>query len=162
MATVPAVPDYAELRCVSNFTFLRGASQPEELVARAKQLGYTALAIADECSMAGIVRAHVAAKEQGLKLLAFPVGEMKLLSGGKGVIVLAAGEGETMLSAITVREGGTVKILGRTARTRQGSPARRHRGPSHRVDVPLAAGARAEATQAESCRRYPAADLRAA
>ena len=64
-----AVPDYAELRCVSNFTFLRGASQPEELVARAHQLGYRALAIADECSLSGIVRAHVAAKEVGLKLL---------------------------------------------------------------------------------------------
>ena len=50
-------------------TFLRGASQPEELVARAKHLGYTALAIADECSMAGIVRAYVAAKERELKLL---------------------------------------------------------------------------------------------
>ena len=63
------IPAYAELRCVSNFTFLRGASQPEELVIRAKELGYTALAIADECSMAGVVRAHVAAKETGLKLL---------------------------------------------------------------------------------------------
>ena len=64
-----AIPDYAELRCVSNFSFLRGASQPEELVERAKQLGYTALAITDECSMAGIVRAHVAAKQHELKLL---------------------------------------------------------------------------------------------
>ena len=64
-----SIPDYAELRCVSNFTFLRGASQPEELVARAKQLGYAALTLADECSMAGIVRAHVAAKEHELKLL---------------------------------------------------------------------------------------------
>ena len=63
------LPDYAELRCVSNFSFLRGASQPEELVERAKQLGYTALALTDECSMAGIVRAHVAAKKHGLKLL---------------------------------------------------------------------------------------------
>ena len=63
------IPEYAELRCVSNFTFLRGASQPEELVARAKQLGYSALTIADECSMAGVVRAHVAAKEHGLKLI---------------------------------------------------------------------------------------------
>lgn len=63
------IPEYAELRCVSNFTFLRGASQPEELVERAKQLCYTALAIADECSLAGIVRAHVAAKQHGLKLL---------------------------------------------------------------------------------------------
>lgn len=63
------IPDYVELRCVSNFSFLRGASHPEELVARAKQLGYQALAIADECSLAGVVRAHVAAKEHGLKLL---------------------------------------------------------------------------------------------
>jgi len=63
------LPDYAELRCVSNFSFLRGASQPEELVERAKQLGYTALAITDECSLAGVVRAHVAAKDHGLKLL---------------------------------------------------------------------------------------------
>jgi error-prone DNA polymerase len=64
-----AIPAYAELRCCSNFSFLRGASQPEELVERAKQLGYEALAITDECSMAGAVRAHVAAKEHGLKLL---------------------------------------------------------------------------------------------
>jgi DNA polymerase III alpha subunit len=64
-----AVPEYAELRCISNFTFLRGASRPEELVERAHELGYTALAIVDECSMAGVVRAHVAAKEVGLKLL---------------------------------------------------------------------------------------------
>jgi len=63
------IPDYVELRCISNFTFLRGASRPEELVARAKELGYAALALVDECSMAGIVRAHVAAKELGLRLL---------------------------------------------------------------------------------------------
>jgi error-prone DNA polymerase len=63
------IPPYAELRCVSNFTFLRGASRPEELVERAKTLGYGAIAIVDECSLAGIVRAHVAAKEAGIKLL---------------------------------------------------------------------------------------------
>jgi error-prone DNA polymerase len=63
------LPEYAELRCVSNFSFLRGASQPGELVERAKQLGYSALAITDECSLAGVVRAHVAAKEVGLQLL---------------------------------------------------------------------------------------------
>ena len=66
---IPAVPDYAELRCVSNFSFLRGASHPEELVERAQALGYAALALVDECSMAGMVRAHVAAREHGLKLL---------------------------------------------------------------------------------------------
>jgi len=64
-----ALPHYAELRCLSNFSFLKGASQPEELVTRAQALGYAALAITDECSMAGVVRAHVAAKACGLKLL---------------------------------------------------------------------------------------------
>src|ERR1035437_7579103 len=64
-----ALPQYAELRCLSNFSFLKGASKPEELVIRAKQLGYSALAMTDECTMAGIVRAHVQAKECGLKLL---------------------------------------------------------------------------------------------
>lgn len=63
------LPGYAELHCISNFTFLRGASHPEELVLRAHALGYSALAITDECSMAGIVRAHVAARDCGLKLL---------------------------------------------------------------------------------------------
>ncbi|MXV34059.1 error-prone DNA polymerase [Xanthomonas sp. LMG 8989] len=63
------IPSYVELRCVSNFTFLRGASDPEELVMRAKELGYRGLALADECSMAGVVRAHVAAKAAGLPLI---------------------------------------------------------------------------------------------
>jgi len=64
-----ALPDYAELHALSNFSFQRGASHAEELVARAFQLGYQALAITDECSVAGVVRAHVQAKEIGLKLL---------------------------------------------------------------------------------------------
>ncbi len=64
-----ALPEYVELRCVSNFTFLRGASAPHELVERAKELGYQALALTDECSMAGAVRAHVAAKAAGFPLL---------------------------------------------------------------------------------------------
>ena len=64
-----ALPHYAELRCLSNFSFLKGASWPEELIERARALGYSALAIADECTMAGVVRAHVAAKEHGIKLL---------------------------------------------------------------------------------------------
>jgi error-prone DNA polymerase len=68
-APATVFPDYAELLCLSNFSFLRGASHPEELVERAKALGYVALAITDECSMAGVVRAHMAAKEHGLKLL---------------------------------------------------------------------------------------------
>ncbi|PNG07850.1 MULTISPECIES: error-prone DNA polymerase [unclassified Variovorax] len=67
--TTAALPDYVELRALSNFSFLKGASHPEELVERAKELGYRALALTDECSLAGIVRAHVAAKEHGLPLL---------------------------------------------------------------------------------------------
>ncbi|RZI59606.1 MAG: error-prone DNA polymerase [Rubrivivax sp.] len=69
IAATAAIPPYAELRCASNFSFLKGASHPDELVQRAKALGYSAIAITDECSMAGVVRAHVAAKEAGIKLL---------------------------------------------------------------------------------------------
>ncbi|ARN21520.1 error-prone DNA polymerase [Piscinibacter gummiphilus] len=64
-----ALPDYAELHCRSNFSFLTGASHPEELVERAIDLGYTALAITDECSLAGVVRAHVAARDRPLHLI---------------------------------------------------------------------------------------------
>ena len=64
-----SAPAYAELHCLSNFSFQRGASHPEELVARAHALGYTALAITDECSVAGVVRAHTEAKKLGVKLL---------------------------------------------------------------------------------------------
>src|SRR5579871_6321303 len=60
---------YAELHCLSNFSFLRGASHPQELVERASDLGYAALAITDECSVAGIVRAHMTAKAAQIKLL---------------------------------------------------------------------------------------------
>jgi error-prone DNA polymerase len=64
-----SLPSYAELFCLSNFSFLEGASHAEELVARAVQLGYTALAITDECSLAGVVRAHAEAKRGGLPLI---------------------------------------------------------------------------------------------
>ncbi len=77
---------YAELHCVSNFSFLRGASHAVELVAQAKALGYEALAITDECSLAGIVRAHVAAKAHGLKLL---VGSEIALADGPKLVLLA-------------------------------------------------------------------------
>ena len=76
---VSALPAYAELRCLSNFSFLKGASWPEELVERAKELGYAALAVTDECSMAGMVRAHVAAKQHGMTLL---VGSQFLIEPG--------------------------------------------------------------------------------
>ena len=73
------LPPYAELHCLSNFSFLRGASHPEELVERAQALGYAALALTDECSVAGVVRAHLAAKDAGLK---FVVGSEFTLADG--------------------------------------------------------------------------------
>jgi error-prone DNA polymerase len=78
--------DYAELRCLSNFSFLCGASHPDELVAQAHALGYRALAITDECSVAGVVRAHVAAKEVGLKLI---IGSEIQLEDGPRLVLLA-------------------------------------------------------------------------
>lgn len=67
--TAASARRYAELRCRTNFSFLEGASHPDELVQRAAELGYAALAITDRHSLAGVVRAHVAAKGVGLKLL---------------------------------------------------------------------------------------------
>jgi len=81
-----SLPDYAELHCLSNFSFLRGASHAGELVEQAVALGYAALAITDECSFAGIVRAHQAAKEAGIKLL---VGTEIVLSDGMKLVLLA-------------------------------------------------------------------------
>src|SRR4051812_15506351 len=63
------LPGYAELHCRSNFSFLTGASHPHELIDRARKLGYAALAITDECSLSGVVRAHVAARESRFHLI---------------------------------------------------------------------------------------------
>lgn len=86
------LPAYAELCALSHFSFQRGASSPQELVERAHALGYSALAITDDCSMAGVVRAHQAAKACGLKLL---VGtsltvQAPELPGGRFTLVLLA------------------------------------------------------------------------
>ena len=61
--------DYAELHCKTNFSFLEGASHPDELVNRAMSLDYTGLAVTDRNSVSGVVRAHIAAKKVGLKLI---------------------------------------------------------------------------------------------
>ncbi|MDP6258199.1 MAG: PHP domain-containing protein, partial [Rhodospirillales bacterium] len=60
---------YAELQITSNYSFLRGASHPDELVLQAATLGHTAIAITDRNSLAGVVRAHVAAKQHGIQLI---------------------------------------------------------------------------------------------
>jgi error-prone DNA polymerase len=95
------LPGYAELHCLSNFTFLRGASHPEELVERARDLGYGALALTDECSVAGVVRAHVAARQCGLKLI---VGsEFRFDDGLKLVLLAADREGYGHLCTLITR-----------------------------------------------------------
>jgi error-prone DNA polymerase len=80
------LPRYAELHCKSNFSFLTGASHPEELIERAAELGYGALALTDECSLAGVVRAHAEAKGQAQgQRVHFIVGsEMRLVQAGSG------------------------------------------------------------------------------
>jgi error-prone DNA polymerase len=78
--------EYAELHCLSNFTFLRGASQPRELVTRASEQGYRALAITDECSLAGVVRAHEAALALDLQLI---IGIEVTLEDGLKLVLLA-------------------------------------------------------------------------
>ncbi len=77
---------YAELRCRTNFSFLRGASHADELVGRAAELGYAALAVTDCNSLAGVVRAHVAAKESGLPLI---VGAELTLTDAPAAVVWA-------------------------------------------------------------------------
>lgn len=61
--------EYCELQITSNFSFLEGASHPEELIEKAAELGYKAVAVTDRNSFAGIVRAHIAAKKNGVRLI---------------------------------------------------------------------------------------------
>ncbi|MDA0680066.1 MAG: error-prone DNA polymerase [Proteobacteria bacterium] len=93
---------YAELHALSNFTFLRGASHPEELVETATKLGYEALAITDECSVSGIVRAHMAAKESGLKKLIIG-SEFRLESALKLVVLAQNRSGYAALCRLITR-----------------------------------------------------------
>jgi error-prone DNA polymerase len=95
-----ALPGYAELACRSNFSFLTGASHPEELVARAQALCFAALAVTDEGSLAGVVRAHAEAKRLGLPLI---VGaQMRLAAPGT---VAAAGAGVPTAAAAPAPAG---------------------------------------------------------
>jgi error-prone DNA polymerase len=93
---------YAELHCLTNFSFLRGASHAQELVDTAARLGYAALAITDECSLAGVVRAHVAARAHpGLKLL---IGaEFRLDDGLRFVLLAMNRAGYGHLSGLVTR-----------------------------------------------------------
>jgi error-prone DNA polymerase len=112
---IDPAPPYAELHCLSNFSFLRGASHPDELVERAIELGYRALAITDECSLAGVVRAHVAARDH-----AGPAGGFKLLIGSE--FNIHADDGTPFCTLVAIardRDGyGNLSELITLARTR--------------------------------------------
>ena len=93
--------DYAELHCLSNFSFQRGASSALELFQRAKKQGYQALAITDECTLAGIVRAWQAAKSVELPLI---VGsEISIENGPKLVLLVESLEGYQTLCRLITR-----------------------------------------------------------
>src|SRR5580658_3135668 len=106
---------YAELHCITNFTFLRGASQPQELVEQAWSLGYEALAITDECSVAGVVRAHMAIKKiaaarkeanggQAVKALQLLIGaEFRLECGLRFVVLVIDRRGYGRLCRLITR-----------------------------------------------------------
>ncbi|WP_183675771.1 MULTISPECIES: error-prone DNA polymerase [unclassified Janthinobacterium] len=104
------LPDYAELFCLSNFSFLHGASHAQELVARAVQLGYKALAMTDECSLAGVVRAHATAKRAGFPLIIGAHFHLTQADGSPGL---------SLLALVQDREGyGNLSELITMARTR--------------------------------------------
>lgn len=106
--------DYAELHCLSNFTFQRGASSAQELFERAARLGYHALAITDECTLAGIVRAWEASEKAGLKLI---VGsEVRIEKGPKLVLLVENLAGYQALCGLITRARrraakGTYRLL---------------------------------------------------
>ncbi|MDD2769021.1 MAG: error-prone DNA polymerase [Methylococcus sp.] len=121
-------PVFAELHTLSNFSFLRGASHPKELVAEAVRLGYAALAVTDECSLAGVVRAHAEAKKLGFKLI---IGsEFRLENGPKLVLLAMDRHGYGQLAAFIT--------LGRRAAEKGGYRLLRHQLETQAFDRCLA------------------------
>ena len=131
---VPAA-DYAELHALSNFSFLRGASHGAELVDRAVALGYRALALTDECSMAGVVRAHMRAKETGLSLI---IGsEFRLQCGLKFVALAATRRGYAQICTLITR-GRRAAPAGRSRATKVGKWRASRSGSSPTAAAPCA------------------------
>ncbi|MEO8754084.1 MAG: PHP domain-containing protein, partial [Casimicrobiaceae bacterium] len=95
--------NYAELHCLTNFTFLRGASHAQELVETAIKRGYKALAITDECSLAGVVRAYTAAKEHKDTFKLIVGAEFRLADGVRFVLLAQNREGYGNLSTLITR-----------------------------------------------------------
>src|SRR6202035_2715064 len=90
--------NYTELQVTTNFSFLRGASHPGEFVEQAAEYGYSEIGITDINSLAGIVRAHVAAESRGIRLL--PASRLELLDGPGLLAYPVNVDGYTQLSAL--------------------------------------------------------------
>ena len=140
-------PPYAELHCLSNFSFQRGASHPEELVTQAAAFGYTAIALTDECSLAGIVRAHRAL--QALPASDRPrliIGSELQLEDGPRIVLLAtdrAGYGQLSRLITAARRGaakGEYRLTRAMIERACGAPSAKP------TEVPAAADLRIEAS----------------
>jgi len=106
MLSSPEPDRYAELVCISNFTFLNGASHPQELVARAAELGYCAIALTDECSLAGIVRAFEETqrcKQQGQNIELISGSLFRLKNGSRLVLLAEDNTGYAQLCTLITR-----------------------------------------------------------
>ncbi|MDZ4730584.1 MAG: error-prone DNA polymerase [Xanthomonadales bacterium] len=104
--TATKTPHYAELVCCSNFSFLSGASHPQELVARAAELGYRAIAITDECSLAGVVRAleeQRRCRDSGLAIQLIPGSLFRLHNGSRLVLLPQDHDGYAQLCTLITR-----------------------------------------------------------
>ena len=94
--------NFAELHCISNFSFLRAASRPEELVTRAAELNYSAVAITDECSVAGVVRAWRTIKQDALAIRLI-VGSEFYIEGHNVVLLARNQKGYSQLCQLITR-----------------------------------------------------------
>ena len=112
------LPDYAELHCRSSFSFLTGASRPEELVAEAQRRGYLALAITDECSLSGVVRAHEEAVKCGLHLVIGAQIKLSPAAAGDGAVLVGYAPPRLVLLAQNRRGYGNLSQWISVARRR--------------------------------------------
>ena len=120
-------PRYAELRCRSSFSFLEGASHPEELVDRAADLGLEALALADRGGIYGVVRAHARARKRGLPLVV-----------GAEVAVDGLGPGPEGLTLLAVDREGYAGLCRLLTEAHAGTPLREGEAPEGTVIRPPA------------------------
>jgi len=118
----PALPGYAELHCLSSFSFLRSASNPDELMTRAWEQGYTALAITDECSLAGVVRAHM----QRRRLAQWPSSTAlpRLIMGSEFLVRSDSGQGLFKLVLLACNLNGYGNLCEFITRLRRASPVK--------------------------------------